>query len=193
MTERTLQYGELMICRMGNEREIENYLILVKQKMIDNTYTYKVQWWNSLTKFFWTQYDMTLEEALIYFHSKIIYYKKDIEKFANTDQSSNSSLPLKWEEMISKQYFKEKLHHFLGLMKDDMLSKEDLQEIIDELTPICLEHIFRGSIFCINCKEEKESEEEKREVEPIDITDSPIYDEDNNLDENYENKTHSDI
>lgn len=49
-------------------------------------------------------------------------------------EEKKSSLPIKYEELISKQYFREKLQHFLGLLKDDMLSKEDLQETIDELT-----------------------------------------------------------
>lgn len=194
---RELRQNEIMISRIGKETETENYLILSNQRMIDGTQTYKVQWWSQQMKYFWSDYDLSFNEALDIFMKKVKGNQRHIKRFMkdieNVPEQEKSNLPIKWESMISKQYFKEKLHHFLGLMKDDMLSKEDLQEIIDELTPICLEHIFRGSIFCINCKEEKESKEEEREVEPIDITDSPIYDEDNDLDEKYENKTYSDI
>jgi len=50
-----------------------NYIVLRKERMIDNTNTYKVQWYNSQTNSYsWTNYDLSFANAQLKFMEKIL-------------------------------------------------------------------------------------------------------------------------
>lgn len=65
--QRELKENEIAICQVDKE----NYIVLKKQRMINNVLTYIVQWWSEQMNYFWSNYDMDLKQALVVFYAKI--------------------------------------------------------------------------------------------------------------------------
>lgn len=84
-TQAELDKDTIAISKISYSGSETNYLVLRKQRMLDNTYTYKVQWYNKKTKYFWSNYDMTLDEALDLFYAKIKSYITEINQLTKRE------------------------------------------------------------------------------------------------------------
>jgi hypothetical protein len=133
MKQRELRKNEIGLI------QVDNHLYYVLRRDMVNTngeQLYKVGNWNSETNGFGlNKYALSFDNAIINLFSRV--NSQLSKKFIYTEQENITKhaideIEINNENMLRK-YIREKLRHYIGLMKEDMLSIEDIEETLQEL------------------------------------------------------------
>ena len=101
-----------------------NYMVLAKDRIYEGEQLYKVQSFNSQTKGYGhTDYSLSFDNAIQRLNKR--GFQQDYrEKYRSMCATYT----------LNKKYHKESLEHLLGLHNEEMLSEEDFEEKIEELS-----------------------------------------------------------